>query len=412
MPEHDTVAPELLERISIARQPIVDIDRTVLAYELFNRSTHAKGHSEASDIALALNAVASSGSPFGTLSHDVFIHSVHRGLTGPQWDFLAPARTVIEIGPAPRHDAGFVQALVPALQALKSRGFRLAFKHSVVAPVYRPWQGLADFVKLDSSSIDPAQLKLLVQAARQRTPAILIAEKVENQVQFEGMAEQGIAEFQGYWFSVPETTQSKLLTPAQGSAIHLFQLLKTEAGIDAVETALKKDAALGVSLLRIINAAGTGMPQKVTSLRQAVMLLGYERLVRWSALLLTNTSAHASIPSTSAVVRGRMMELLAQHLGDGETAGAAFLVGLLSQIDSLLGLPMQELLPQLALDDSVCDALLSGKGLLGSLLALVCACETDHEADFNTAYARLPFSLKQINVAHMEALVWADSLAG
>lgn len=402
--------PDLLDQISIARQPIVSAERSVLAYQLFNRSIRAQEHSAVSDLVLALHAVAQTGAPFSTQKHDVFIHSVHRGLIGPQWDFLPPARTVVEISPAPQHKLEFIEAMAPALQALKARGFRLAFKHTVIAPVYKQWQALADFVKLDVLQVEPQKYKAFVQAAQQRTSATLIAEKVETQAQFDAMRDLGVSEFQGYWISAPETTQSRVLTPAQATALHLFQQLQSGAELDAVETTLKKDAGLGLSLLRIINAAGMGLRQKVTSLRQAVMLLGYERLVRWAAVVLTNTSTHSSIPGTAAVVRGRMMELLALQQSGPAVADAAFLVGLLSQLDTLLGRPMDELVAQLGLDDSVADALLSGKGELGDLLALVAACESDDEAVFQRAFAQLRFTHKQVNIAHMEALVWADQL--
>jgi c-di-GMP-related signal transduction protein len=410
MTDHSPVPGEVLDRISIARQPIVNAERSVLAYELFNRSAAASGHSQASDVALALHAVAQSAAPFATSSHDIFIHSVHKGLAGPQWDFLTPAKTVIEISPAPQHDADFIQAQVPALLALKARGFRLAFKHSVIAPVYKPWQALADFVKLNASSIDLQQFKPLIAAARQRTDANLIAEKVEDNTQFDAMRALGVEEFQGFWFSIPETIQSKVFSPGQVSAIQLFKLVQAEAPLDEVEVVLKKDAALGVSLLRIINSASAGMRQKVTSIRQAILLLGYARLLRWAAMLMTNTHSHTNIQGTAAVVRGRMMELLALQSMDSEEAGAAFLVGLLSQIDILLGQPMADLVQQLALDDTVSHALLTGDGKFGALLSLVCACESDDEAAFSAAFSRLPYSLRHINMAHMEALVWADGL--
>jgi c-di-GMP-related signal transduction protein len=410
MQDQSPISSAVLDSISIARQPIVNAERSVVAYELFNRSATSSGHSAASDVALALHAVAQSGAPFATGTHDIFIHSVHQGLGGPQWDFLLPAKTVIEISPAPQHAPEFIAAQVPALQALKTRGFRLAFKHSVVAPVYKPWQGLADFVKINVSNTAPQQYKPLIAAARNRTPATLIAEKVESGVQFDAMCGLGVGIFQGYWFSIPETIQSTVLTPSQGIAIQLFQRVQAEASLDEVEALLKKDAALGVSLLRIINSASSGLRQKVVSLRQAIMLLGYSRLVRWAAMLLTHGKSQVSLQGTSAVVRGRMMELLAQSNMDPDDAGTAFLVGLLSEIDTLLGQPMSDLVEQLALDDAVSHALLTGEGKFGTLLDLVRACESDDELAFSTAFSRLPYSLREINIAHMEALVWADGL--
>ena len=401
---------EALDRISIARQPIVNTDREVLAYQLFNRSMGASRHSQVSDMALALHAVAESATPFITGKHDVFIHSVHAGLEGPHWDFVNPGTTVIEVPPAPQHAPDFIAALSPSLQALRTRGFRLAFKHSVIAPVYKPWQALADFVKLDTTRIDAAQRKPLVQAAKARTSATLIAEKIETAAQLDAMAELGIQSFQGFWFSAPETIQSRVLTPEQTMAMQLFARLQAEAPVDEIEVVLKKDAGLGVSLLRIINSAAVGLQHKVTSLRQAVMLMGYARLTRWAAMLLTHTQGHASLQATAAVVRGRMMELLVQVAPDLGDPGAAFLVGLLSQIDLLLGQPMDDLVHQLGLDDSVANALRNRTGSYAAVLALVAACESDDEAAFTAAFRELPFSLRQINIAHMESLAWADSI--
>jgi EAL and modified HD-GYP domain-containing signal transduction protein len=410
MPDQEPASGEVLDRISIARQPIVNADRVVLAYELFNRSAAAAGHSRESDVALALHALGHSAAPFATSVHDVFIHSVHQGLSGPQWDFLTPHRTVVEVAPAPQHDAAFIAALAPALQALKLRGFRLAFKHSVVAPVYKPWQGLADFVKINASGTDMAQFKPLVAAAQARTPAALIAEKVETGAQFEAMRDVGVLEFQGYWFSVPEMVQSRVLSPGQASAIQLFKLAQADAPVEELEFVLKKDAALGVSLLRVINSAAFGMRQKVTSLRQAILLLGYAKVVQWSAMLLANTSEQANVQGTAAIVRGRMMELLAATSMGEQQTGVAFLVGLLSQIDLMLGQPMADLVQQLGLDDAVAQPLITREGPFGALIDLVSACESDDEAAFSAAFGAHNFTLRQVNLAHMEALVWADSV--
>jgi c-di-GMP-related signal transduction protein len=116
-----------------------------------------------------------------------------------------------------------------------------------------------------------------------------------------------------------------------------------------------------------------------------------------------------SLVGSSAVVRGRMMELLAQiNLSDDE-AGAAFLVGLLSQLDRMLGAPMETLLAGLDLEPEVTAALLQRSGQFGDMLSLVVACESEDEQAFAEVYARLNYSNHQINMAHLEALAWGDS---
>lgn len=403
---------EYLDQISIARQPIVDGKRTVVAYELFNRSQSVSTHSVASDISLALNAVAQSGAPFAISRCDLFLNSLHQGLTGTHWDFLNPETTVVEVPPVPRHDPALIAEVLPGLTALQSRGFRLSFHYSVVAPLYKSWQPLSNFVKVDMSTVPEPQVGALLGAIQTRTPAMVIAAKVERGEQFEQLKTQGVDRFQGFWFSVPEVITPRVLSPGEVCAVQLFNLLRNAADLGEVENVLKKDAGLSVSLLRIINSAGVGLSQKVTSLRQAVMLMGYDKLARWAAMLLATASTGSTgLLSTSSIVRARMMELLALEQPDSLDAGTAFLIGLLSQLDRLLGTSMLNALNQLALDEEVKSALLNGGGTYGNLLALVVACESEDDAGFADAYARFNYTLRQVNMAHMEALAWADGMA-
>jgi len=403
---------EYLDQMSIARQPIVDGKRAVVAYALFNRSQSVDTHSVASDISLALNAVAQSGAPFAISNCDLFLNSLHQGLAGAHWDFLNPGTTVVDVPPVPRHDPALIEEVLPGLTALKSKGFRLSFHYSVVAPLYKSWQPLSNFVKVDVSTVPEPQVGALLSAIKSRTPATVIAAKVERGEQFEQLKAHGVDRFQGFWFSVPEVVTPRVLSPGELCAVQLFNLLRSAADLDVVEEVLKKDAGLSVSLLRIINSAGVGLSQKVTSLRQAVMLMGYEKLARWAAMLMATASkGSASLLSTSSVVRARMMELLALEQKGSVDSGTAFLVGLLSQLDRLLGTSMLHALNQLALDEEVKSALLNGGGAYGDLLALVVACESEDDAAFSAVFSRLNYTLRQINMAHMEALAWADGIA-
>lgn len=400
-----------MDQLSIARQPIVDANRTVMAYELFNRSQSTTSHSLSSDVSFALHALAQSGAPF-SLSHcDLFINTLHSALGGSHWDFIDPEKTVIEVPVIPGHVPEQIAESAIVLEGLRARGFRLSFRHSVVAPVYKPWQDLADFVKVDLAPATAPNLPALIAAIRARTKAIVVAEKIERADQFEAFKAQGVDRFQGYWFSVPEVVKPRVLTPGELTALELFNLVRKEAPLDAVELVLKKDAALGLSLLRIINSAAMGLKQTVTSLRQVVQLMGYKKLARWAAMLMTSASqSSTSLLGASAVVRGRMMELLAQHNMSSDEAGSAFLVGLLSQLDQMLGTPMPTVLERLALDPVVSAALLHRSGKFGDMLSLVVACESDDEQAFATAFGRLKYSIHQVNLAQLEALAWGDSV--
>ncbi len=207
----------LMEQLSIARQPIVDAQRTVVAYELFNRSQSATSHSLSSDVSFALHALAESGAPFSISNCDLFINTVHQALGGSHWDFIDPAKTVIEVPMIPGHVPQQIAESAILLEGLHARGFRLSFRHSVVAPVYKPWQTLADFVKVELSPATEPNIQALVAAIRGRTGAIVVAEKIEHAEQFEAFKALGVERFQGFWFSVPELVQPRVLTPGEKS---------------------------------------------------------------------------------------------------------------------------------------------------------------------------------------------------
>ncbi len=398
--------------LAIARQPILDGQRTVLAYELFHRVPAASAGTNFAHAPLGLNALVESGASFATSKTDLFLSCQLSALTGPHWDLVDPAKIVIDVplleDPSPEN----ISATAALLGQLRSRGFRIACDYGVIAPAYQAWHSLANFIRLDLSSETLPRIRNLLDAIAHRTGATVVAHQIRSADQFKLFQDLGVKRFQGVWFSEPEVVQSRVLSPVEANALKLFNMVHEETtSLDAVELLLKKDAELGVGLLRIINSAAMGLREPVTSLRQAVQLMGYQKLGRWAAMLMTSSSqGSASLLGANSVVRGRMMELLAQHNLSSEEAGAAFLVGLLSQIDQMLGSPMEALLERLDLDPEVSAALLHRSGKFGAMLDLVVACELQDDQAFSDAFVRLGYTNHQVNMAHMEALIWCDDV--
>lgn len=303
-------------------------------------------------------------------------------------------------------------ARLPILSGLRERGFHLAFNHTVLQSTYAPWLPLADYIKLDLSVLAVDQLAVLISYAGRHSQAELIAEKVETAQQYDTVSTQGVQLFQGYWFARPALVEAKLLTPAQSSIIQLINLVRQQASTDEIEEVLKKDAGLAFNLMRLINSAGFGMNREITSFRQAVMLMGLKKLFRWAALLLTasRTSGAPSSVGQTAVVRGRLMELLALETLPPDEADQAFVVGIFSLLDVMLSIPMESAIGLLNVPEASAAALLRREGFLGDLLNLAEACESSDDAVFDRAAGTLHLSSQQINLAHLQALAWADQL--
>lgn len=396
----------------IARQAIVNGQQIVVGYELFNRSRTEAAHTAASDVILIFNALSHAGTEELVGKKLIFVNCTHESLSGGHLELLDPDKVVLEIPPLGHAATDEVAARLPILSGLRERGFHLAFNHTVLQSTYAPWLPLADYIKLDLSVLAVDQLAVLISYAGRHSQAELIAEKVETAQQYDTVSTQGVQLFQGYWFARPALVEAKLLTPAQSSIIQLINLVRQQASTDDIEEVLKKDAGLAFNLMRLINSAGFGMNREITSFRQAVMLMGLKKLFRWAALLLTasRTSGAPSSVGQTAVVRGRLMELLALETLPPDEADQAFVVGIFSLLDVMLSIPMESAIGLLNVPEASAAALLRREGFLGDLLNLAVACESSDDAVFDRAAGTLHLSSQQINLAHLQALAWADQL--
>ncbi len=303
---------------------------------------------------------------------------------------------------------------MPTLQALRTRGFRLAFDQQALRRAYTSWLPMAAFVKLDMQAFKPEMASALVKFATTYSKATLVAEKVETSEQYELMRDLGVKLFQGYWFAKPALVKATTIRPSQATIIQLINLVRKQASTAEIEDLLKKDPTLSFNLLRFINSSGFGLSCEITSFRHAVMILGLKKLFRWAALLMTTSKAGGAPPAVgqTAVVRGRLMELLAAELLEPEECDNAFVVGVFSLLDTMLGVPLEKALESVALPEPVMDALLRGTGVFAPFLELTKACESGDEVAFANAANALHLSNRQVNWAHLQALTWAETLDG
>lgn len=398
--------------MGMARQAILNAQQAIVGYELFDRSVQVDHHTGATDARALFNFLSSVDADSLAGKKILFVNCTHESLAGGHLDLVAPERVVLEIAPLPKHQLEQVINRRPSLEGMRRKGFQLAFDSSVLTPPYESWLALADFIKFDVTALTSVTLAALVLRARSVSKAQLIAEKVETQAQYQQLTTLGVTLYQGYWFAKPVVLQSQTVRPAQANILQLIDLVRKQASTDQIEGVLKRDATLSFNLLRFINSAGFGARSEVTSFRHAVMLLGLSRLFKWAALLMTTTRSGDVAPAvgSTAVVRGRLMELLAADVLPAEERDNAFVSGVFSLLDTMLGMQMAAALATLALPDSVTQALLHRTGPLAPLLNLTIACETADDAAFATAIATLGLNSNQVNLAHLQALAWAETL--
>ena len=400
------------ETAAFARQAILKAERSVFGFELFDRSFHGKAPTSASDAALLFNVLSHAECEVLMERKLIFINCTHDTLASGHLELVPPDRVILEIPPLDSCDPDDLETHLLALEDIKRRGFRLAFDQSVLTECRLSWLALASFVKIDLAEVPEGDLAALVRLAQNNPTVRLIAEKVETQAQFTLAEGLGFTLFQGYWFARPILVSGKTIRPSQAAIIQLMNLVRQQASTDEIEEVLKRDPTLSLNLLRFINSAGFGLKHEITSFRHAVMMLGLKKLFRWAALLLTTSQGATSSPAVAnlAVVRGRLMELLAAESLTPETRDDAFIVGVFSLLDTLLEMPLAQAIEYIALPATVVDALLRQQGPLAPFLELTLACENEDDAAFAKASDTLNLTSQQINWAHLQALSWAEAL--
>lgn len=401
--------------VFLARQPILDRDQALVAYELLFRSgDHAEarfadGH--AATATVISHVFGQLGIRVALGPYRAFINVDKGFLQHEALQLMPQDKVVIEV-----LEGNLVTPdIVERCAELKSMGYTLALDDfSRVTEDYAPLLPLASIIKVDLTLVAPEELPALVARLRPLVPQLL-AEKVETAEQYAYCRELGFDLFQGYYFARPTIIAGRRLQPSQVTTLRLISMVAQEADTHEIEEALKQDPALSVSLLRLVNSVGISPGRNLSSLRQAIMILGRQQFSRWLQLLLyTDTRCGGKSPLlTMAALRGRFSELVAEQScpSDAHMKDAAFMVGILSLTPALLGQPMEEILGHLNLSQPIREALTLRKGILGAILQMAETIESKTVGICRECLYQLPLlDVEKLNHCHAEALAWANRI--
>ena len=194
--------------------------------------------------------------------------------------------------------------------------------------------------------------------------------------------------------------------------VELIRRVDAEEPIDKLESTLRRDPSLAFKLLRYINSPAFGLRVEISSFSHAIMMLGYQRLKRWLALLLATASKDVNQKPImfAAVRRGLLMEELVRGNGDEELRSEMFICGVFSLLDRMFQQSFKELLGSLPVPQRVYEALVDNAGPYQPYVELVRAIENESLFEFRETAEKLMMSVSEINRAQMRALQGAASL--
>lgn len=411
-----TTGPEAhSQAFYLARQPIVDRDQGLVAYELLFRGAEVDDACESGGRAATAAVIAHTielGISNVVGNSQAFINVDQRTVMADFISLLPAGQVVLEIVETVRVTPELVQRMSRMLGA----GFTFALDDVVaVTEDVQRLLPMAGIVKIDLADVAAQDLAPLVAQLSQPGKKLL-AEKVETHEQFQTCCDLGFDYFQGYYFARPRLLSGTRLLPLQVTIVHLLrQLIEDVDDADLVER-IKQDVSLSLTVLRMANTPIFGLATRVDSLRQALLLLGRRELQRWLQILLYagagRTSGRISPLLALATTRGKLLELIAQKRWPGQTkvADVAFTVGIMSPLDALLNLSMAEVLKQVAVSDEVVQALQGHQGMYGDMLTLVECCEQDDYSQVLSILESLDTSVEELRWMQQAAYQWSNAV--
>lgn len=410
----DTVSHELF----LGRQPILDRNQNLTAFELLFRSGHFNGAQIEDDVFATATVINHAFTELGVEAvlgrHMGFINLSAPLLMSDVIELLPRNKVVLEILETVR----VTEALAQRCRSLKRAGFTLALDDFTGRESdFEPLLDIVDIVKVDVQDLDHDALRETTARLKQ-LKVRLLAEKVDSRERVDECMALGYELFQGYYFARPSIISGRRLSHAETALMRLLSLVLTDSDTAQVEEVFRQNPDLSLNLIRLVTSVGVSGHGKIRSLRDAITVLGRTQLQRWLQILLfaLSSAPGAEFPSpllVLAATRGKLMELIAQGLTaeDRDLPERAFMAGILSLVNALLGMPMQDIVGNMPVDPEIKQALLGRTGRLGALLVLVEALEESDLAEIEQALARLPMlDHGKLLTMQVEAMRWANSI--
>jgi len=406
--------------IFVGRQPILDIQGKILGYELLYRNSEKNSfpnvNPEKATIELLVNTFQLIGVDRISGSHLSFINFTAKLLTEDVFESLDPKMVVIEI----LEDVEITPSLITKMYRLKEMGFEIALDDFVLAEEYEQNSTLftlIKYIKVDVLATTTEEKRKIEKFLAKYPHIILLAEKVETERQYLLAKEAGYTLFQGYYFAKPEIIKGYEIPQ---NVINHFQIIEKinseDASIKEIAGLIKKNISLSYNLLRFINSPVIGIPQKITSIQQAIVLMGLTEMRKWMHVLAlreirfqtANGRIHAL--TNYSLGRAKLCELLAIHKRK-KNVDEYFLAGLFSLLNVIMGKEWEDILSNVPLSNVVNETLRGNQTEISTYLEVAEAAERFDWERLELLAAQLGLTYEEIRKYSNEAVRWSEDLS-
>ena len=373
-----------MENVFFARQPILDVNNNTYGYELLYRNQPGVNQytGDNGDISTA-----------DVINNAFFLDNITSVLDGKK-AFVNFTGNLIERGvPKMISSDILVVELLESVVAtpeiikrcleLKKLGYILALDDYEFNDSTKSLFELADIVKLDFRSSREAIERTASKCIQLNK--ILLAEKVETQLEVEYAKRLGCSYMQGYFFAKPLLMTHKANTPMAKTFLHILGLVYSpDPDYEEIAAVISTDVVLTIRLLRLINLMYGNSGNKISTIHQALVMLGFEKLKEWIYLVglqrLQKDTPDELI--RLALFRAKFCESVSKVVpGAYIHRKEMYLMGLMSIVAGTTDeKSINSVMKELPVTDEIKNGLIGADGLYGDVFRLV----VDYEhADWN-----------------------------
>lgn len=399
--------------VFLARQPIFDRSNKVIAYELLFRNGCKNFCCNADGNEATLNVIVNSFYTFGikniTNNKKAFINFTEELIKKEIATLLPSEQVVVEI----LEDIEPTDEIIFACKKLKEKGYILALDDFTFNKKYIKLIKLVDIIKVDFKVTKGYERKRLFELLKINNKIKFLAEKVENNEEYNEAVKIGYTYFQGYYFSKPVILSRKSIFANKNIALKILELIiKEEFSFDDLELLIIKDLGLSYKIMKLINSSGYYLRNRVSSIRQAITFLGEIEIKKWLYVVLLNDLKGNNTNELIKVSlqRAKLCEFICSMSIYKEKKSSAYMTGLFSVADAILNCPIKVIINDLGIVDEVKDGLIEEKNPLNIMLKLVINYEKGEWENVEIYGEEIGIDTSEISSVYIESLKWADNI--
>lgn len=401
-----------------ARQPILDREQNLFAYEVLFRKEH---FFDETDSAIATSKLVAASQfkqalPELTTGKPGHVKFCIKSLLKHYPTMIPAGLLVIEVIDDAKPDF----CLLKECKALSEAGYKILI--NITDP--NSWSEFfpyIDMIKLDFSQVTETDLGKAREIKEKYHQIKLIANKVQTQAQFKLAKAAGFDYFQGSFFTQFQPLQKNSGDESNCNLAELlFEVSSLVLDIQKITDKVQADESSRSNFLCYNSTAIFNFKKKNKIIEQAVGSLSEEELIKVISILF-NAQSNKSKPVelfTMSLMRAKFAKELAiahsKNVGKNSSVNnsAGFLAGLFSLSNVMFDQPLELIVDKLKLTEEVSDALLNNQGVLALILELTKSYESADWQNIDCLSEKLRLSDKDIMQSYKKAVLWCNEQAG